>query len=147
MKQTGLSAPNFTLPDQNGDPQKLSDYLGRWVLLYFYPEDNTPGYTKEACSFRDHFSQYFERGIQVIGVSPDSVDSHKIFAGRNNLNFPILADENKEIFRLYEALDGEKVKRISYLISPNGLIEKSYPEVDPETHAEAILNEFNSVQA
>ena len=147
MLHTGLTAPEFTLHDQNGDVQKLSDYRGRWVLLYFYPKDNTPGCTTEACSFRDRFRDYFERGIQVIGVSPDTVDSHKLFAGQNNLNFPILADENKAVFKMYDALEGNKAKRVSYLISPAGRIEKIYSDVDPSVHAEEILNEFNSVKA
>ena len=146
MLNTTLSAPEFTLLDQNGDAQKLSDYRGRWVLLYFYPKDNTPGCTTEACSFRDHFADYFARGIQVVGVSPDTVDSHKLFAGQNKLNFPILADENKDVFRLYEALKDGKPKRVSYLINRAGLIEKVYNEVDPRAHAKEILQEFNSVK-
>lgn len=140
-------APEFTLPDQNGKIHSLSDYAGSWVLVYFYPKDDTPGCTKEACAFRDLSADYKKRNIIVLGISKDSVASHKKFAEKYHLTFPLLSDESKETIKAYGAWGEKKfmgrtfdgVKRYSYLIDPKQMIHKKYQEVDVFKHAQEIL--------
>lgn len=140
-------APNFTLPDQNGKTHSLSDYVGSWVLVYFYPKDDTPGCTKEACGFRDMNSEYKKHNIVVLGISKDSVTSHKRFAEKYHLSFPLLSDESKETIKAYGAWGEKKfmgrtfdgVKRYSYLIDPKQMIHKEYKEVDVFKHAKEIV--------
>ena len=151
MKLTEDSkAPDFELPDQNGKIHKLSDYKGKWVLLYFYPKDDTPGCTKEACTIRDSFPKFGKLNITVLGISKDSVVSHKKFEQKYNLPFALLSDEQKEVINLY-GVWGEKkfmgktyqgIHRTSFLINPEGTIAKIYEKVKPETHAEEVLKDI-----
>src|SRR4051812_31506209 len=128
------AAPDFTLQDQNGNEHSLRDYRGQWVVVYFYPKDDTSGCTKEACSFRDGREELERRGLKVFGISADSVASHKKFTDKYGLNFTLLSDPDKTIIDAYGAL-GEKsmfgrkyigIKRNTYLIDPDGNIVKEY---------------------
>lgn len=140
MLNIGAPAPDFSAPDQNGVEHKLAAYRGRWILLYFYPRDNTPGCTAEACAFRDNYEALSGAGLAVLGVSTDSVASHEKFAKQFHLPFPLLSDGDKKIVSAYGA-DGA-VKRISYLIGPDGKIAKAYPRVKPEEHAAEIKRDL-----
>lgn len=145
-----MKAEDFKLPDQDGIIRKLSDYKGKWVVLYFYPKDDTPGCTKEACNFRDSFHELQKLGVQVLGVSKDSVSSHKKFVEKYNLNFPVLSDTDKTIIKKYKAWGEKKFMgrvfegtlRISYLIDPSGEINKIYEKVNPLMHASEIINDL-----
>ena len=145
-----MKAPNFSLPDQSGKIHTLSQYKGRWVVLYFYPKDDTPGCTKEACGFRDAASVYREKNIIVLGVSKDSVESHGKFAGKYKLAFPLLSDESKATIQAYGAWGVKKfmgrtfegVLRKTFLIGPDGTIRKQYDKVDVLRHAGEILDEI-----
>jgi len=140
-------APDFMLLDQDGEEHELSSYQGRWVLLYFYPKDDTPGCTKEACAIRDSFPQFDAGKAVVLGVSPDSVKSHKKFAEKYELPFTLLADEGHVIADLYGVWGRKKfmgreydgVFRTSFLIGPDGRIAKVYENVKPEQHAAEVL--------
>lgn len=138
MLKTNTKAPNFMLRDAIGITHQLSDYLGQWVLVYFYPKDDTPGCTKEACTFRDHMTEFNKLNVKVIGVSADSEKSHQIFISKYGLNFTLLSDPTRQMIKDYEA-GGIVTKRISYLIDPNGMIVKGYSKVDPEAHASEVL--------
>lgn len=146
--KAGQDAPDFSLPDQDGKTHTLSQYRGRWVLVYFYPRDDTPGCTKEACGIRDIYAQYTDANITVLGVSKDTVASHKKFAEKYRLPFTILADEKKEVVTLYGVLRVKKmmgresigVVRHSFLIDPDGKITKIFTNVKPETHAQEVLD-------
>lgn len=143
-------APDFKLQDQDGKLHSLSDYIGKWIVLYFYPKDDTPGCTKEACNFRDSFHELQKLGVQILGVSKDTVASHKKFADKYNLNFPILSDESHEIIDKYNAWGVKKfmgrefdgIKRMTYLISPKGTVKKVYEKVNPLTHASEIIEDL-----
>jgi peroxiredoxin Q/BCP len=137
----GATAPNFKLPDANGKVHSLSEYKGKWLLMYFYPRDNTPGCTKEACSFRDNFSK-LKRAVEIVGVSGDSVKSHKNFSEKYSLPFTLLADPEKAIIKKYGTEGIIFAKRTSFLINPKGVIEKIYEKVNPSTHAEEIINDL-----
>jgi peroxiredoxin Q/BCP len=147
-------APNFSLPDQDGRVHGLDDYAGKWLILYFYPEDDTPGCTTEACSFRDDYAQLQEKGLAVAGVSKDSVASHAKFAAKYNLNFPLLADESKAVMEAYGAWGprsflGKKytgATRKTVLINPAGEIAHEYPKVTPAGHAAQILKDFEEMR-
>lgn len=147
MLTEGSEAPDFVLPDQEGKSHRLSEYRGRWVLLYFYPKDDTPGCTKEACMIRDAFPRFEGIHAHVFGVSKDSVESHKKFAEKYNLPFPLLADEDVMVNKLYGVWQEKKMMgkiymgtlRTSFLIDPEGTIRKVYPKVKPEVHAEEVL--------
>jgi thioredoxin-dependent peroxiredoxin len=147
MLKKGQKAPKFRLKDQNDEEHTLSDYLGKWVLLYFYPKDDTPGCTKEACGIRDNFAEYKKAGITVLGVSKDSVKSHKKFEKKYELPFTLLSDENKDVLKKYGVWQKKKMMgkeymgtvRISFLINPEGKITKIYPKVKPEIHAKEVL--------
>jgi peroxiredoxin Q/BCP len=153
MLKIGLKAPDFKLKDQENNIHSLSNYKGNWVVLYFYPKDNTPGCTKEACSFRDNLEELKKEGVVVLGVSADSVNSHQKFAEKYKLNFPILSDENKEIIKKYKAWGKKKfmgktyegILRITYLINKQGKIFKVYPNVSPENHALEILKDIKNI--
>ena len=143
----GDVAPAFTVATSGGGKISLADYLGRNVILYFYPKDDTPGCTKEACAFRDHFADFTKAGAVVFGVSPDSVKSHDKFVDKFKLPFTLLADEDKKIVQAY-GVWGEKsfmgrkylgVYRVTFLIGADGLIKKIWPEVKPEEHAVEVL--------
>ena len=147
-------APDFTLTDQEGKTHKLSDYKGKWILLYFYPKDDTPGCTKEACAIRDSWAGFAKRGAVVLGVSTDSVKSHEKFSQKYKLSFTILSDENKEVVKKY-GVWGEKkfigrifqgTKRVSFLISPALRIAKVYEKVKPTIHAEQVLSDLDQFQ-
>jgi peroxiredoxin Q/BCP len=147
-------APDFTLPDQDGKEHTLSRYRGQWVLLYFYPKDDTPGCTKEACSIRDAFPRFEALNIKVLGVSVDSPESHKKFAEKHRLPFTLLSDTHKKVVVRY-GVWGEKhfmgreyegVIRSSFLIDPTGTIEKIYVDVKPEKHAEEVLRDLKRLE-
>jgi len=145
-----MKAIDFSLPDQNGKVHSLSSYKGSWVLLYFYPKDDTPGCTKEACGFRDSLNDLKKHNVFVLGVSADSVSSHQKFAKKYNLNFPLLSDEKKEIIKAYGAFGKKKfigkefegILRISFLINPKGEVVKKYDKVKPEVHAKEVLEDI-----
>jgi peroxiredoxin Q/BCP len=148
-------APDFTLPDQDNMTHSLSDYRGRWVLLYFYPKDDTPGCTKQAIGIKYSFPDFTKLDIQVLGVSVDSVASHKKFATKYNLPFPLLADAEKIVVNLYgvwgaKKNDGDEhdgIFRTSFLIDPDGKIAKIYEKVQPEQHAEEVLRDLKTLMA
>ncbi|KKP63083.1 MAG: Peroxiredoxin bcp [Candidatus Roizmanbacteria bacterium GW2011_GWC2_34_23] len=144
-----MKAFDFSLPDQNGDIHKLSDYRGQFVILYFYPKDDTPGCTVEACSFRDNQEIYKKNEVVVLGVSKDTVLSHKKFAQKHNLRFTIFSDVEKKVIKKYKAWGTKKflgktyegILRKTYLIDKDGNIVKVYEKVNPLTHAEEILKD------
>lgn len=141
----GIAAPHFSLPDQDGITRELSQYRGKWVLVYFYPKDDTPGCTVEACSLRDSFAELHKKNCVVLGVSADSGESHKLFSGKYELPFPLLADTDRDVIEQYGAVKPKKtpessgIARVSYLIDPEGIIAKVYPDVVPETHPEEVM--------
>ena len=143
-------APDFKLPDQKGNDHSLKDYRGKWVVVYFYPKDDTPGCTKEACAVRDNLPAFKELKAAVLGVSVDSVRSHAKFAEKYGLNFTILADESKKVVNRYgvwtkKNFMGRKYMgtlRTSFLINPSGKIVKIYENVKPEVHAEELLEDL-----
>ena len=147
IPKTGSPAPDFTLPDQDGKNHTLSEYAGKWVLLYFYPKDDTPGCTIEACTIRDQFKDSNTIGAVVLGVSTDSVASHKKFATAYELPFTLLADVNKEVVGKYGVFGEKKfmgktymgTSRTSFLIDPSGTIVKVYEKVKPELHAAEVI--------
>ena len=145
MLAVKTKAPAFSLPDQTGKKHQLADYQGQWVLLYFYPRDNTPGCTKEACSLRDAWSQLKKLGLQVLGVSADSVERHQGFADKYQLPFPLLADPDKQVIEAYQARGAIGAKRVSYLINPQGMIVKVYAKVKPAEHAAQVLNDLKKI--
>jgi thioredoxin-dependent peroxiredoxin len=135
----GETAPNFTVKDTNGNTVSLSDYTGKPVVLYFYPKDDTPGCTKEACSFRDNYTQYITRGISVFGVSMDDEASHQQFTEKFNLPFPLLADTNGAITKAYDVDGGGYSKRVTYVIDESGKIGQVFESIQTATHATDIL--------
>lgn len=147
MPTVGQQAPDFTLPDQDGAAHSLSSYAGKWVLLYFYPKDDTPGCTIEACTIRDQFKDFKKIDAVVLGVSTDSVQSHKKFADAYKLLFTLLADEHKEVVGRYGVFGEKKfmgktymgTSRTSFLIDPSGKIARVYEKVKPEKHAAEVL--------
>lgn len=149
--QVGNLAPNFKLPDQTGQFHELSDYRGQWVLVYFYPKDDTPGCTKEACEIRDAWSEFSKNNIKVFGISVDDVTSHKKFSSKYKLPFTILADDQKNAVKLYGVWVTKKflgktfagTKRSSFLIDPDGVIVKIYEKVKPAVHATEVLNDWS----
>ncbi|MDX2212677.1 MAG: peroxiredoxin [Oculatellaceae cyanobacterium bins.114] len=138
----GTQAPDFTVKDTNGNTVKLSDYSGRTVVLYFYPKDDTPGCTKEACSFRDYYADYQGKEITVFGVSMDDEASHQQFTEKFNLPFPLLADVNGELTKAYDVDGGGYSKRVTYVIGGSGSIVKVYDSVKTDTHATDILSDL-----
>jgi thioredoxin-dependent peroxiredoxin len=145
----GSNAPDFTLPSQDGTVS-LKDYRGKWVVLYFYPKDQTPGCSREAHNFQVDQSKYLERNAVVLGVSVDSVDSHKKFCTKEGLNFKLLADTNHKVSDAYGSLTNLKVVKFSarhtFLIDPNGKIAKVYTTVDPLKHSAEVLAELDALQ-
>jgi thioredoxin-dependent peroxiredoxin len=146
----GAEAPAFKLQDQNGKWQELKDYRGKWVALYFYPKDHTPGCTTQACEFRDNIFAFREVNAQILGVSVDDVESHEKFSAKHGLPFPILADSTKETAKKYGALKSyfgmELAKRDTFLIDPQGRIVKRYVEVDPKGHSQVVLKDIKAMQ-
>ena len=143
----GIPAPDFTLPDENGVDHKLSDYQGGYVLLYFYPKDDTPGCTTEACNFRDDYSHYKDAAVTILGVSPDTPASHLKFKGKYQLPFSLLSDVNHPVCELYEVWGPKKsfgreyngVHRATYLIDPQGIIQQTFKNVSPAKHSTEVL--------
>jgi thioredoxin-dependent peroxiredoxin len=146
----GKASPAFELGDQAGKTHRLSDYHGRWLVLYFYPKDDTPGCTKEACRFRDDHSALRALGAEVLGVSLDTRDSHVRFAEKYKLPFPLLTDPDGATARAYGALWSlgpiKFTRRHSFLIDPDGKIAEIYRKVDPETHSEQIQRDLANLQ-
>jgi peroxiredoxin Q/BCP len=147
MPQQGQQLPGVEFVTEGGERLSAGDLGGEKTVLYFYPKDDTPGCTKEACAFRDRMGDYGEAGIKVYGVSLDSPESHREFREKYNLNFPLLTDEDG---RAAEALgilrdNGEVANRVTFLLAPDGNIAKVYPEVSPETHADEILDDAASI--
>ncbi len=148
-------APAFSLPDQAGKMHALKEYRGGWVILYFYPKDDTPGCTIEACSFRDNFSALKKAGITVLGVSIDSVKKHAKFVEKYSLPFTLLADEEKKVVELYGVWGKKKfmgreymgTNRISFLIDPKGRLVKVYDPVKPAEHVTEVLNDIRALTA
>jgi peroxiredoxin Q/BCP len=143
----GTQAPEFTTTDQDGKTRSLSDFKGKKMLLYFYPKDNTPGCTKEACGFRDHFNEFRRLGVEILGVSIDAEKSHRSFVQKYELPFTLLADPDKRLVEMY-GVWGEKKRygrtymgtnRVTYLIDEAGTIIAVFPTVKPATHAEELL--------
>ena len=151
MLEVGTKAPEFTLPDKDGNPVSLSDFLGKKVVLYFYPKDNTPGCTKQACAFAASYEGFKAKNVAVIGVSKDSVASHQKFAAKYDLPFLLLSDPELQAIQAYGVWQEKKlygkvsmgVVRSTYLIDENGMIEKVMPKVKPDTNAEEILAELS----
>lgn len=148
-------APSFALYDQDGELVRLSEYAGKWLVLYFYPKDDTPGCTTEACSFRDERESIAKLGnAEVVGISKDSVRSHKKFADKYKLNFKILSDDSLNTIKAYNAW-GERsmygkvytgIIRSTFIIDPNGNIVKHYPNVNPKKHAIEIIKDLQELQ-
>ena len=139
----GQTAPNFNLQDQNGEWHTLDNYKGKWVVLFFYPKDQTPGCTTEACNFRDNIFEFDKLNAQILGVSLDDVESHQAFSEKYSLPYPILADVNKECATEYGVLGKFMMmtiaKRQSFLINPEGSIVKHYKKVNPDTHTNEVI--------
>ena len=149
--QEGKPAPDFTLSDQKGKMISLSNFKGKsWVVLYFYPKDDSPGCTKEACDFRDNLIQIQQLDATVLGISVDSVKSHKNFADKFNLNFSILSDSEYKVTRQYGVLTqfmGMRLaNRSTFIVDPEGIIQKIFPKVDPKDHAREIIAEMKKLK-
>ena len=148
-----MKAPEFTLPDQNGTPHTLASYSGKWLIIYFYPKDSTPGCTKEACNFRDGRDVLEQAGAAVVGISKDTVASHKKFADKHSLNFTLLSDESTDTIKAYGSWGKKKfmvreyegILRNTYLISPDGEIVKTYEGVNPATHIGEVLKDLKQL--
>jgi peroxiredoxin Q/BCP len=148
----GTTAPAFKLQDQTGKWHSLKDYAGKWVVLYFYPKDGTPGCTTQACEFRDNIFAYRELGAVILGVSVDNVESHKAFSDEQNLPFPILADADKKVTTAYGTLKLymgtlEMARRDTFIIDPEGRVAKHYMSVDPKGHSELVLTDLKQLAA
>jgi peroxiredoxin Q/BCP len=135
----GTTAPSFTTKDTNGNTVSLSDFAGKKVVLYFYPKDDTPGCTKQACSFRDNYSAYQGKDMVVLGISKDDETSHQKFTEKYNLPFPLLADVDGSIIKAYDVDGGGYAKRVTYVVDENGKIIHVDSSVKTDTHASDIL--------
>ncbi|MCX7881416.1 MAG: thioredoxin-dependent thiol peroxidase [Patescibacteria group bacterium] len=148
-----MKATDFSLPDQNGKIHKLSDYLGKWIILYFYSKDDTPGCTKETCGFRDFYQEIKKLNGVVIGISAESVTSHEKFAKKHNLNFILLSDEEKKVIKEYDAWGKKKflgrefegILRTTFLIDPKKEIFKKYEKVRVDVHAKQIIEDIKKL--
>ena len=155
MIETGAKAPDFTLPDQDGNPLSLADFAGRTLVLYFYPKANTPGCTTQACSIRDRADEYEAAGAAVVGVSPDPVDAVKKFHGKQSLNFTLLADADHAVCERY-GVWGEKsmygrtymgAMRSTFIIDGDGKVAHVIPKVSPKTHDDEVLKALSGMSA
>ncbi|HEY0220635.1 MAG TPA: thioredoxin-dependent thiol peroxidase [Candidatus Paceibacterota bacterium] len=152
--EEGSKAPDFKALDQNGKSHKLSDYMGKWILLYFYPKDDTPGCTKEACSIRDSWPDFKKLKLEVFGISIQDEKSHKKFSEKYDLPFTLLVDDDKKIVEKYgvwaeKSMYGRKYMgtlRNSYLVNPKGKIEKIYQKVNPVSHVEEVLEDLKKLR-
>ena len=150
MLKTGDAAPEFVLPDADGDTVSLKDFRGRKIVLYFYPKDNTPGCTRQACAFAENYTAFKSRDIAVIGISKDSVASHRKFADKYDLPFILLSDPELAAIQAYGVWQEKKlygkvsmgVVRTTFIINENGIIEKVMPKVKPDTNASEILSQL-----
>ena len=150
-----MKAPNFSLPDQNGNTHSLADYAGKWLVVYFYPKDSTPGCTKEACNFRDGRDDLKALGAEVIGISKDSVKSHAKFVDKHELNFTLLSDESTETIQAFGSSKLKKfmgreymgINRDTYLIDPKGEIVKKYEGVNPLTHYQQLIKDLETLRS
>jgi len=146
----GSNAPDFTLPSQEGSSVSLKDYRGKWVVLYFYPKDQTPGCTREAHNFQVDQPKYAERNAVVLGVSVDSVDSHKKFCAKEGLNFKLLADTDHKVSDSYGSLTNlglvKFAARHTFIVSPDGKVVKAYTSVDPLKHSAEVLAELDALK-
>jgi len=148
----GKPAPAFKLQDQAGRWHSLADYKGKWVALYFYPKDDTPGCTTQACGFRDNVFAFNREGAVIVGISVDAVASHKEFAAKHGLPFTILADSDKSVTRSYGVLKTylgvmEMARRDTFIIDPQGRVAKHYESVNPEGHSQVVLADIKALQA
>jgi peroxiredoxin Q/BCP len=147
----GTSAPDFRLQDQDGKWHTLDEYAGKWVVLYFYPKDGTPGCTKQVCKYRDEIAKVRAAGAEVLGVSVDDVSSHEKFAKEHNVPFPLLADSDKATAKAYGVLISKFgftfARRDTFLIDPQGKVAKYYQDVDPEKNVEQVLQDLSSLKA
>ena len=150
---SSMKAPDFTLPDQNNTMHSLADYAGKWLVVYFYPKDDTPGCTKEACAFRDGRELLQSMGVEVVGISKDSVAAHKKFADKHNLTFTLLSDTSTDVIKAYGAWGEKKfmgrtfdgIHRNTYLINPEGELVKTYEGVNPLTHVGGLIKDLQSL--
>lgn len=150
MQQPPYPAPDFSLPDDTGKIVKLADFRGTWLVLYFYPEDDTPGCTVQACSLRDARDDLQDIGATVVGVSKDSVNSHDAFKAKHSLNFTLLSDEQKAAITAYGAwgkkmFGHEGVLRKTFLIDPSGIVQKVYGRATPVGHGERVLQDLRTL--
>ena len=151
----GDLAPDFSLPDGNGDTVNLADLRGKYVVLYLYPRDNTPGCTKEACGFRDNYEAYTSQDVVVLGLSTDDAKSHTKFTTKYDLPFPLLSDEGGTVAAKYESYGPKKfmgkeyigITRRTFIIDPEGKLAKIYPKVKPEPHAQQVLDDLKELMA
>ena len=151
----GEPAPSFSLPDGNGDTVSLSDVQGKWVVLYFYPRDNTPGCTKEACSFRDAYPTYEAQSVVVLGVSTDDAKAHTKFSTKYSLPFPLLTDADGSMATTYDSYGLKKfmgkefmgIFRKTFIVDPDGKIAKIYPKVKPDGHADQVWADLETLMA
>jgi thioredoxin-dependent peroxiredoxin len=145
----GAPAPEFELPDQQGEIRRLSDYGGKWLVLYFYPKDDTPGCTTQACEFRDNIFAFRRLGAEIVGISVDNVDSHRAFAQKHGLPFTLLADEGGAVASEYGVLRNFGVaklaRRETFLISPDGSIARHYEQVDVDRHSAEVLADIEAL--
>lgn len=150
----GRSAPEFTLLNQDEESISLASFQGQWVVLYFYPRDNTPGCTKEACGFRDRNADYQARNVQILGISPDTAKSHRKFIEKQTLPFTLLSDPDSDVARAYESYGPKKfmgkeyegVYRQTFIIDPQGRLAKIYRKVKPAEHAAQVLQDLENLQ-
>ena len=151
MPQVGDVAPDFSLQDQHGNTVRLADHHGRPVVLYFYPKDDTPGCTTEACNFRDDIFQFREMGVEVVGVSLDDVESHKAFAEKYSLPFALLSDADQTVAKAYGVLTKSGpmsyAKRETFVIAPDGTVAKHYAEVKAAEHSDQVLQDVKALMA
>ena len=148
----GQPAPAFKLQDQDGKWHSLADYSGKWVAIYFYPKDDTPGCTTQACSFRDNIFAFNKEGAVILGISVDDVESHKKFAEKHGLPFTLLADADKAVSKSYGVLKTymgvmEMARRDTFIVDPQGRIAKHYESVDPEGHSKVVLDDIKALKA
>lgn len=152
MKQPPFDAPDFELPNENNVITKLQDFKGSWLVLYFYPKDDTPGCTIEACSLRDARDDLMDIGAKVVGISKDSIDSHDKFKAKHSLNFSLLSDESGAVIEAYGAwgkkmFGQEGILRKTFLIDPNGVVQKVYGKVTPVGHGQQVIQDIKNLQS
>jgi len=152
MKPVPYPAPQFTLPDSIGAPRSLSDFTGKWIVLYFYPKDDTPGCTTEACSLRDARDDLAELGAEIIGISKDDASSHEKFKAKHSLNFTLLTDADGKVISEYGAwgkkmFGQEGILRRTFLIDPTGMVRKVYGRVTPLGHGDQVISELKKLQS